>query len=121
MSFGCCNLCLPVTRISQFYDVCDGGYDYDAQLGPSTVCETMIQGTKVSLLELQLKILHTLISPLQSGQARPKPAGRIALIIGSNLQSRHRLTMESTFGYTTKTMSLLHDVHFKSFKILQVR
>lgn len=67
-------------------------------LGPSTVCETIIQGTKVSLLQLQLKMVHTLISPLQNDQGRSKPAGRIAFITASDLQSRHRLTMESTFG-----------------------
>ncbi|KAG0583104.1 hypothetical protein KC19_3G109700 [Ceratodon purpureus] len=67
-------------------------------LGPTTVCETTIHGTKVSLLELQLRMVHTLINPQHSDQAHPKPAGRIALVTGTDLQSRHRLTMESTLG-----------------------
>ena len=81
--------------------VCDGDDD-DLQLGPTTMCETMIQGTKVSLLELQLRMVHTLTSLQQSDQSHLKPAGRIALVTGTDLQSRHRLTMESTFGYTSQ-------------------
>lgn len=67
-------------------------------LGPTTVCETTIQGTKVSLLELQLRMVHTLINPQQSDVAHPKPVGRIALVTATDLQSRHRMTVESTFG-----------------------
>ncbi|XP_024389629.1 uncharacterized protein [Physcomitrium patens] len=67
-------------------------------LGPTTVCETIVQGTKVSLLELQLRINHTLTSPLQSDPVLSEAPGRIALITATDFQSRHRVTMESTLG-----------------------
>lgn len=59
----------------------------------------MIQGTKVSLLEMQLRIVYSLYIPQHFDQAQAKSAGRIALTTRTDLQSRHRLTMESTIGY----------------------
>lgn len=68
-------------------------------MGARTVIETMIQGTKVSLLEMQLRIVHNLNIFHHSDQAQAKSAGRIAFTTRTDLQSRHRLTMESTIGY----------------------
>jgi hypothetical protein len=68
-------------------------------MGARTVLETMIQGTRVSLLEMQLRIVHSLNLPQVSDQARAKSAGRIAFTTRTDLQSRHRLTMECTIGY----------------------
>lgn len=61
--------------------------------------ETLVQGTKVSLLELQLKVVHTLINHQNVDHAQQKEMGRIAFSAGTDVQSRHRLTLESTIGF----------------------
>lgn len=68
-------------------------------IGVGTVLETLVQGSKVHLDELRLRISKTLLlSPSSLERSRLCDSAKLALCFASDLQQRKRATLESTIG-----------------------
>lgn len=67
-------------------------------IGLGTVFEALIQGSKVQLAELRLRMSKTLLSSSKSEKRRPCETATLALCLASDLQHRSRVTVESMIG-----------------------
>jgi hypothetical protein len=67
-------------------------------VGARTMVEAMLQATKVSLLEIQLRLLHSLMQSQHANPSVSKQAGHISFTAATDFQSRQRMTLESTMG-----------------------
>ncbi|KAH8951368.1 hypothetical protein BDL97_09G024200 [Sphagnum fallax] len=85
-------------------------------VGARTMVEAMLQGTKVSLLEIQLRLLHSLMQSQHANPSVSKQAGHISFTAATDFQSRQRMTLESTMGCddTKHSFSTVLSSDFKS-------
>ncbi|MCO5583980.1 hypothetical protein L7F22_037898 [Adiantum nelumboides] len=67
-------------------------------IGVGMVLEALVQGSKVHLDELRLRMSKTLLSPSSIEKSRLCNSAQLALCFASDLQQRNRATLESMIG-----------------------
>ncbi|KAH9318379.1 hypothetical protein KI387_020148, partial [Taxus chinensis] len=74
-------------------------------IGPRTYIETVLQGTKIQLEELRVTLQHTFASSHHAKERYIWKDGQITVFSGTDLNLRHRVSLESILGSEEKGLT----------------